>query len=56
MGRQESITSRNDMSMIEMELDDVPGYRNVSGKEIMAYYKPTWLAVLGLFSSIMASA
>lgn len=35
--------------------EDHTVYRNVSYKEIMADYKPKWLAVVGLIASIFAS-
>jgi hypothetical protein len=38
------------------EDDDFVGYRKISGREIMRYYTPRWLAVVGLISSIFASA
>ena len=31
-------------------------YRDISSKEIMSYYKPKWLVIVGIISSIGASA
>jgi len=30
----------------------VPGFRPISGREIMAFYKPAWLAVVGVIASV----
>jgi hypothetical protein len=38
------------------EYDDFTGYRKISGQEIMKFYTPRWMALLGLFASILASA
>jgi hypothetical protein len=38
------------------EYDDFTGYRKISGREIMKYYTPRWMALLGLVASILASA
>jgi len=37
-------------------LSESPSYRKVSGREIMSYYTPKWLAVVGLIASVGASA
>jgi hypothetical protein len=36
--------------------DEFVNYRKISGREIMQFYTPRWLALIGLFSSILASA
>lgn len=38
-----------------LEFSEEPGYRKVSGKEIMSYYTPKWLAIVGFIASIGAS-
>lgn len=42
-------------SIEDLDLDNVPGYRNINGAEIMAFYKPTWLAVVGIIASCVCS-
>ena len=45
----------SNISEQDLDLDNVPGYRNISGSEIMAFYKPTWLAVVGILASCVCS-
>ena len=50
-------SNRVDLAISGMQLSESsPGYRAISGKDIMKFYSPTWLAVVGILASVGASA
>ena len=51
------LSNRVDLAISGIELSEShPGYRAISGRDIMKFYSPRWLAVVGIIASIGASA
>jgi hypothetical protein len=51
------LSNRVDLAISGIQLsENHPGYRAISGRDIMKFYSPTWLAVVGIIASIGASA
>lgn len=51
------LSNRVDLAISGMHLSESqPVYRSISGRDIMKFYSPSWLAVVGILASIGASA
>ena len=44
-----------ELDFSHIELDEGQSFRNVSGADIMKYYTPRWLAIVGLIASVVAA-
>jgi hypothetical protein len=50
------ISTGLESSVEDSEQENFEDYRKISGREIMRYYTPKWMAILGLISSVGASS